>query len=165
MLMLDLDSKQKRPALHISERSIVPRTVIFIWGEKYSTGWGVDQKRGSKGQNIPNGSCFFAKCTCHGGFGEILFFALIFPFFGVRETFFVGCYVCQKLRYILHKLRYMQGPEGNCNGIIDFIYKIPLFLTLLSFICSSAPEQCAMVLVTFSKIVVCNGAQWAGPRG
>ena len=107
---------------------------------------------------------FFAKCTCLGGFEERLFFRLHFHFFlGSGRPFFVGCYVSLKLRYVSLKLRIMRGPGGICNGIIIFIYKIPLFLTLLSFIGSSAPERCSKG-VTFAKIAVCNGAQRTGPR-
>ena len=53
----------------------------------------------------------------------------------------MGCYVSLKLRNVSLKLRNMRGPGGICNGIINLIYRIPLFLTLLSFICSSPPEQ------------------------
>ena len=53
----------------------------------------------------------------------------------------MGCYVSLKLRHVSLKLRIMRGPGGICNGIINLIYRIPLFLTLLSFICSSQPEQ------------------------
>ena len=76
----------------------------------------------------------------------------------------MGCYVSLKLRNVSLKLRNMRGPGGICNGIIISIYKIPLFLTLLSFIGSSAPERCSKG-VTFAKIAVCNGAQRTGPRG
>ena len=53
----------------------------------------------------------------------------------------MGCYVLLKLRNASLKLRNMRGAGGICYGIIISIYKIPLFLTLLSFICSSPPEQ------------------------
>ena len=76
----------------------------------------------------------------------------------------MGCYVSLKLRNASLKLRNMRRPGGICNGIIIFIYKIPLFFTLLSFIGSSAPERCSKG-VTFAKIAVCKGAQRTGPRG
>ena len=97
--------------------------------------------------------------------GKDFFFGTKFSFFGGQgDLFSLGCYVSLKLRYVSLKLRIMRGPGGICNGIIISIYKIPLSLTLLSFIGSSAPERCSKG-VTFAKIAVCNGAQRAGPRG
>ena len=96
-------------ALQCNECGLKLPLSIFLchWDGKYSTGWqppiggGVDQKRGPRGQNIPNRTWFFAKCPCLGGLGERLFFWLHFHFFwGSGRPFSVGCCVFQKLWFI-----------------------------------------------------------------
>ena len=81
-------------------------------------GGGVDQKRSSSGQNIPNRTWFFAKCPCLGGLGERLFFGFIFTFLGGQgDLFFVGCDIFQKLRII--------------SKIADYAFEISMTIGLI----------------------------------
>ena len=126
---------------------------------------GVDQKRGSRGQNIPNWTCFFAKCTCLSGFEKRLFFSASFSLFlWVRETFFRWVLRFAEIVECSLKLWNMRGPGGICNEsstlYIEYRYSSHSFLSFALLRRSGAQWVWLLQNMRF-----CNGAQRAGPRG